>query len=317
MLTKLFSDISIRSLLSAFLAVVLVMTLALVLKEGKTEEVFFSGYRFDWLTGWKKFMQVLIIPVSAFALNEVLNRQGLLKSSYYIFVLGTINLLAFGGINPSFTTLLSIPFVVFMLLWMLPLISSGEIYNHVFDAGCIIALLSLISPQALWLIIIVWAAVISLGRLSVRTIILPFIGLVAVYFITFCLLYFLGQKQIINYYREEHFLLFLNWSDTRFKNLWLFIPVLLTVIPAMGEYVQAQRKAKVQKLQLLNFFAGAFALSTLSIGLWGVNGDYFFVLAIPITVLQANLMHYLKKWWETDLILLFSLGSMLLALFLN
>ncbi len=317
MLTRLFSDISFRSLLAAILSISAIMATVLLVHKSETEQVLFTGFSFQWIAGWKKFMQILIISVSAFAFNEVLNRQGLLKGNYLIFVLGVINLLTFGGINPSFVSLLSIPFVVFMLLWLMPLISSGEIYHHLFDAGCIIALLSLLSPQALWLILIVWAAVISFGRLSTRTLLLPLIGFTAVCFLAFCLLYFIEQTVIINYYVEEHFRLFLSWDNSQFWNLWIYTPVLLTVIPALGEYLQAQRKAKVQKLQLLNFFVMIFVISTLSLGLWGDGGDYFFLLAIPITVLQANLINYLKKWWEADLVFLFSLGSLGLAFFFN
>lgn len=316
MLAKLFDNISIPSLARALLFAVLVSVLSILWISPSPEDLRIVLFQFDVSPVLFKVLLVTVIVAVAFGLNSGVNAVGFLKQDYQllpVFVLLTLAMFIAGP--GSVELLLALPLGAVLVYRLLMLVGTIDPSYILFDSGVLIGLMTMLVPESAFLFIVIWLATFNFGHAGLRTFIMPVIGLSGVYFMISTLLYWLtdisGPEYLLGRFREVD--MGFHFDDTR--NVWVYIPLLAAVVPALLETAQVYGKANVKKRQVFTFFmvfslvmvvAGTFVKQSSNLWIW---------LSIPLSALVVNLIHYRQKKWQKDVFYVLLIAFLVLSVF--
>ena len=302
MLAKLFNNISIPSLaraifFSALLAILSVLWISPVRES--LEVGLFNGEMLPW--AYKSCIAVLAVLV-AFGLNSGINSIGFLKQDYQFIVVYTLLVLGMliTGVG-SIELILSLPLGALMLYRLLQLVETIEPSYILFDSGVLLALMSLLVPESVFLLLIIWVATFNFGHGGVRTFLMPLMGAAGLYFMAFTFLYWLTDINLLGFMMDRFTSLEFGFHLKDTRNSIVYLPFLIVCIPALLETAQIYGKANVKKRQVFTFLmvisvliilAGTFVKNSPNLWIW---------LSIPMSALLVNLIHYRKKNWQKDI----------------
>src|SRR5690606_8449790 len=127
---------------------------------------------------------------------------------------------------------------------ILQIVFEADVINAVFDIGLLIGVCLLFSPQSIFLLPISWAVFLLLWHLSLRTLLIPLVGIITIYFLVFSAYFFFSDFNFATH--VLHQFQSLSFSFSPFNSIrFALIPIGLALIPAFGEYVKAGSAAKV------------------------------------------------------------------------
>lgn len=316
MLAKLFNNISVPSLARAMGFSLLVLLALALLSPQHSFYFHFAGH--TWAIGriWYQAIQVVVILTSAWWFNSSINVLGFLKNDYQLIPVFTLIITAIFFVNDSLELLLIMPLVILLMLRLLSISQSVVDSYALFDVGSIIALTTLLVPETILFLPVCWLAVWAFGRLYFRALLMPLVGMVAVWFVAYAVvLWFVPVSPstlVVGILSQvEIGLQPSGYSET----WWRFLPLLAVAVPALIEMMRAYGKASVYKRQCFSFLFYFFLLFLVAGSFVPGHGHIWLWLALPLSVFVVNLLHYAKKNWLKDVVYaLLALNLLLLFL---
>lgn len=315
MLATLFNNISIPSLARALIFTVLCAVLsawwAVVPQEGLRLAVLHMD-----VAPWLYTLLLALLPVAVgYGLNSGINASGYLKQSYqFLPVYAMLTLGLFIVAEGSVELLIALPLGALLVYRLIVLVKSINPSYILFDTGVLTGIMALLVPETAFFLILIWLATFNFGHGGFRTMLMPIMGVGAVYFIVFALLYWMAGFNGIEYlmHRYSEMQLGFHLKDT--QHALVYIPLILLIIPALLETAQIYGKASVQKRQLFTFLVEASLLIVIA-GTFVENSPNLWVwLSIPLAILVVNLINYRKKRWQKDLVYVMLIAFLALSL---
>lgn len=304
MLAKLFDNISIQSLIRAIIFGVIVLLGAWLLAGVKAVTLDVLMWEWQLSAILLKLLLSGSMLASAIWLNSRINTSGFLKNDYQLIpvLMLVLTPVLFQLDQLSFLFLLPIGAVFHTRLFQLAEASDPSFI--LFDSGVLVALMSLLAPEAAFLLIMVWVATLNFGHLSFRTFLMPVIGVSAACFMLFTVLYWVFGLNVLADYVGS-FRGMLGMPDWGFvSNNWVFVPLILIALPAFLETAQVYGKANVRKRQVFTFLTVYFIMALVA-GLFVQQKAHIWTwLLIPFAIFTVNLIHYTRKGWRKNIIFL-------------
>ena len=197
MFTKLFNNISIASLLRAFIVSLILASGIFWVPLPATVPIKLLSVEFLLNSSAYQWIFFLTIPIVAFIFNETLNRMDLVSSNYHGTVLFT--LLITGLFLPDAQDTTVIAAVVFMLV-LLRLLRSlylgrDTVYSA-FDMGFMAGLAYCIEPGMILIVPLLLTHLIIMGSFSARVLIAKILGFGASLFLIFGILNLSGFTEL-------------------------------------------------------------------------------------------------------------------------
>lgn len=313
MLAKLFNNISIQSLVRAMFFVMLMILSAWLLVPVPLVELSLLAWDVGFSAVLFKSLLAVDLVVFSWYFNSRINKVGFLKNDYQLIpVLGLmLTPVLFQVADPEL--LLLLPLGLFILIRLFELVETINPSYILFDSGVLVALMTIIAPECSFFLLLIWIATLNFGHLTVRTFLMPVIGISAILFMLFTLLYWIFGLNAFELYISNFQHLKPGYHPGGFEYWWEFIPVVLLALPAFLETVQVYGKASVKKRQIFTFLI-VLMLASAAAGFFMRKHAIGWVwVLMPLAIFFVNLLHYQRKNWHKNLVY----GFLMLALFLS
>lgn len=315
MLAKLFDDISIASLVRS-LGLAIILLLLVFFVSGK-EQASLHVLNQHWqLPGY--WLVIMALPLLSFAViwfNSNLIAISLFKSDYQPLIVTAILLIPVLVTQASLNLVLLLPLMALLVSKLLDLAENPDISYLLFDSGSIIGLMLFLEPLSLAFMMVVWLALINYGRFGLKQILMPLIGLLAVWFVVSSMIYWDGGiKEVELVYRGMINLPFGKipmWRDS----LWRVIPIVILFFPAVVQLLNVFGKAKVLQRQSYGLMLLFFTITLIIGALFYDPAGVLIWLAFPIATMLVNLIHSLSKVWMKNMVYLLLLTYLALFFF--
>ncbi len=304
MLAKLFNNISIQSLIRALIFSLLVLLTAWLMGDVKTVTLDVLIWEWPMHEVVLKLLLSLSLLGSAVWINSRINDSGFLKNDYQLIpvlmlvltpVLFQMNHLAF---------LFLLPIGAVFHTRMFQLTETSDPSFILFDSGVLVALMSFLAPESAFLLLVIWVATLNFGHLTLRTFLMPLIGVSATCFMLFTVLYWVFNLNVWGDYLTSFAGMITTFNWDMFSRAWVLIPLVLVALPALLETTQVYGKANVRKRQIFTFLTTYFLITTVA-GFFVEQKDNVWIwLLIPFAIFTVNLLNYTKKGWRKNIIFL-------------
>lgn len=304
MLAKLFNNISIQSLIRALIFSVLVLITAWLMADINT--VALDVLIWDWP------MHVVVLKLllstsllgSVVWLNSRINDSGFLKNDYQLIpvLMLVLTPVLFQMEHLAFLFLLPIGAIFHTRIFQLTETSDPSFI--LFDSGVLVALMSFLAPESAFLLLIVWVATLNFGHLTLRTFLMPLIGVSATCFMLFTVLYWVFDLHVLSDYLASFIGMITTFNGDVFSRAWVFIPLVLIALPALLETTHVYGKANVRKRQIFTFLTTYFLLTTAAGFFVEQKVNVWIWLLIPFAIFTVNLLNYIKKGWRKNIVFL-------------
>lgn len=302
MLAKLFGNISLAALVRALVVALISVVVALFLKPTGAGEFHLAAESFTVPAAAYIVAFILVVVICGLWLNNAFNDLEVLKGNYHVMPLFAWMVIPF-ACGASLDLLMCLPLVLLMLLRLISLAGTTRLDYVLFDTGVLTGIMVLLVPEAIVFILLAWLAILVFRTLFFRALLMPVVGLVAIWFMIFTVMYFISGNSLfvlLNDLLDElqwHFAL----PDLSI-NPWALIPLGLVLLPAGLELLQLYAKANVFKKQVFNFLI-FFVLLVFVASFFVKNSVYLISwLCLPLSIWVANLVIYTKKGWRKDLV---------------
>ena len=315
MLAKLFDDISIASLIRSLVLAMLLFLALFLLVNPAAGELQVLNWRWEIPAIWLALIGIPILSVSVIWFNSSLIAIPLLKSDYQPGIVAAILMIPVLVTEASLNLVLLIPFMVLLLSKLFTLAERPEISFVLFDAGTIIGLMLFLEPMSLFLILLIWLGLINYGRFGLKELLIPLVGLGAVWLLTGSIIYWnSGMEELEFVFRglvRYPFGVLPKWNE----DLWRAIPLIILFIPSMLQLLNVYSKVKVLQRQSLGLMLLYFAVVLIVGAVFYKTDGLWIWMALPLAVFIVNLIQSLRKNWMKDLIYLVLLAYLILFLF--
>ncbi len=275
---------------------------------------FLEGY--DLLveeTGFRKLLIALSVVLSAWWFNLQLLTNKLLKPNYFSLVALSGYAALFSALQPTLSFCVLLPLFSFCFGRMLHLSQAARPYWLLTDIGLIIGLGMYIDPYMLFLMPILWVALIYFGSFNLRTAIIPLLSTVMAIFLVASIRWFFTDQ----FLWPSSFMTFKIAPNLGFyRPLVVILPVFLGLLLEIVDILSSLTKGKVNKRQATGFMLSVLILVFVLNAFSGNGEALYLILCFPLAFFQANYLNYQAKWWLRDLVFLMPWLSLVLYTFL-
>ena len=170
------------------------------------------------------------------------------------------------------------------------------------NTGFLIGLGSLLDVGYLWLLIFTFVAYVTLGRFSLRTLIIPIVGYLTIWVDAIGIEYLIADS--------TNFIQAFGWHFQRNPVLepglnYHFIWILaLLLVPGITEFTVTFNRANVFKRQAFTLLVYLIGVATAMFFVQGFSWLQLAIILPPIAILLANYMQYMRKKWTQEVLLL-------------
>ncbi|WKD85159.1 hypothetical protein KCTC32516_00498 [Polaribacter huanghezhanensis] len=242
-----------------------------------------------------------------FLFNFVVSKNKLTKDNSYAFLFFIIGLGFLESIILNYATV-----IVYVLLFLFfrrvySLRTLKFVYQKLFDCGLWLGVLFLISPLYLVYLILLYAAILFFTKITIRTILIPVLGLITPLFLYFTYLFWTDDLATFYQLFDVVFTLDFSFYQTSYYELFLITFVVFTTISILlktGKILSVSNKFKRSWVLLLLHLVIAIVFIYL---VENKNGTEIIAFLIPSTIIIANWVQSIQKK---------SIISIILALFL-
>lgn len=311
MLTRLFSNISLQSALASVLAIALLAVIGVYIADIQEFNLNFGFFSFLIKPILVQVLYVLIVAFSSIAFASIINSLGIMPGAYQITVLFGIQLLIFTVGTIQMEIILAIPLLVlaFHKLFKIGIVPDPR--SELFDIGVITGIISLFLIEGLALIFICWAACLVFRALNVKTLLVPIIGVFALYSILFVVGFFFTEENFSEFMVGRYKEISLNVIQYDLRVLLSLLGVILVSLAGIAEVIRNLGKAVVFKRQIMSVSIGVLII-IIGLSLIQTQAENILFMAVfPISILQYNLLLNLNKWWQKDLVYLVLLANLI------
>ncbi len=297
MLAKLFNNISIQSLIRAGLFVFILLLFAAFFSPTRVANLAVLDWEFSFSQVYLQALIVLCLPIVFWLFNHRVNTIGFLKLDYQLLVV--LCLL----IGPLLMQINNAGYVItfvlgmFLLMRLFEMVSTIDPAYILFDAGVFVAIMSLLVPETTFLLLIIWLATLTFGQLNIKTLLMPLLAIIAVYFMVFTILYWLFQYNAFEALIQNYQNMTFGFDVSITENGWVLTPLVIVAFMALAETMQVYGKANVKKRQIFTFLLTFFLLSAVAGFTMGQSDLRKIWPLIPMAFFTVNLIHYQRKEW--------------------
>jgi len=250
----------------------------------------------------------LLFLVLFFLYNFLLSKNGLTQDNSYAFLLFIIGI----GCIPKVILDYKIVGVYILLFFCLRKIYSlrtlKSVYQKLFDSGFWIGVLLLFSPYYSVYIILLYTSALLFLKITVRTLLIPVLGVAIPIFIYFTYLFW--NDDIATFYQLFEFNLTIDFSyyDTSFYSIISTAFGILTlgaILLKSGSIFSVSNKFKrIWALLLVHLIIAIGFISLIEIK----NGTELISVLIPATFIITNWLQSIDKKWFINAILILLLA---------
>jgi hypothetical protein len=258
-------------------------------------------------------VSVVLVVIQAFFLNEVINRQNVLKEPSHLPALMYVVLMSCFPEQLTFNPLLIANFFIIIFLNSLfNFYKSEEIAFDAFDAGLFLGIATLFYWPSIFLLPLIWSALIVLRTFVWREWVASFIGILLP-FIYFCVLLYWYDQLSINSIVSVLAPFYSVQFSTEFNATYIILFIILAGISIASLIKFSQdlnTYAKLRTRKFLALFVWFFLFAALS---YLVSSKKTMIsvsfLAIPLSVIISNYFLSLKKQLLAEVIFLVLLAA--------
>ncbi len=300
MLTKLFSNNSLPSLIMALLVSIIL---------GVFLGNHFSTTPWLWfgapvpLVPWVGFTTLIIVlPLSAWFFDLQLNRAALLPPNNFVTV-------CLASVACVMLLLANHPEAILLLLLLalafgrlLQLAQSANSYWVLTDVGLFIGAGLCLNGHFIWLILFCWLAALFFGVLSFRSFFTPLLGAGLSYVLIASANYFIYDKFLVLTFNFQ-FTDFVFFTDA-LNHWWMLIPFILGILATLSTAFASVNKGKVTDRQTFGFLLVTFIITGILAVFLKNSIALSLTLCFPLAIFYANFLQKAKRWWIRDLVLI-------------
>jgi hypothetical protein len=238
-----------------------------------------------------------------FLFNFVISKNKLTRDNSYAFLFFVIGLGFLETVIMEYSIV-----IVYLLLFLFfrrvySLRALKSVYQKLFDAGLWLGILFLISPSYLLYLVLLYAAIYFFGKITIRTVLIPLLGLVTPLFLYFTYLFW--NDDVVLFYQlfDVVFTVDLSFYFTSYYGVFLSLFAIFTLISILlttGKIMSISNQFKRSWVLLLMHFAIAIVFIAF---VEKKNGSELITFLIPSTIIIANWIHSVQKKLITDIVL--------------
>ncbi|GGG91605.1 hypothetical protein GCM10011416_05340 [Polaribacter pacificus] len=251
---------------------------------------------------------LMLFGLFLFLFNFIIVKNKLTRDNLYAFLLLVIFL---GTVSNSLVNLNNLLVQVLILLTLRKVYSIRKLNNvlsKLFDSGLWLGVAFLLEPFSIVFLLMIYAAVVLFYEVSVKTLLIPILGFCSPLFLFFTYLFFVDQTDI--FYSLFTFTTTYDFSsyDSVFYSTSFFLffgALFVAIISRTPRVFSVNNKFRRSWFLLLFHLAVALAFVLL---IKQRDGSELIAVFIPMSIIIANWLQFLKKKLFVDLILLLFLG---------
>ena len=275
--------------------------------------LFFTYYVLDFFLAkgldinFSDLYQFLLISplflILFFFFNFVISKNRLTKDNSYAFLLFVIGLGFLESLVIEYLIVIEYILLFLFLRRAYSLRALKSVYQKLFDSGFWLGILFLFSPFHLFYLLLLYAAVLLFVKVTIRTMLIPILGLLVPVFLCFTYLFWIDDLASFYQLFNIVFELDLSFYFTNYYKLFLslfIIFILVSVVVRTGKIISVSNKFKRSWLLLI----GHFLISILIVSfIESKNGSELIAFLIPSTIIIANWIQFIEKKVIIDIVL--------------
>lgn len=254
---------------------------------------------------FKKLYYFSLLLFMLFIFNFIIRKNMLTDDNSYALFLFTILLGVFPNSMESTSVILANFFLLFSFRKIYSLRSNFKTIEKIFDSAFWIGIACLFYSWSWVYLLLIYVALLLFRKTNLRNILIPLIGFFTPIFLIF--VYYYATENLntfYNFWRLNYIFDFSIYKENRFifPMIILAIFVIISIFPMLKKSFMAKKDFK-NTWVVVNFHI-LIALFMVIVSPQK-NGSEFFFLFFPLSILFANELQNIKKYWLKESILYF------------
>jgi hypothetical protein len=239
-----------------------------------------------------------------FLFNFVISKNNLTRDDSYGFLLFVIGLGFLETVVLDYEIVLTylLLFLFFRRLYSLRTLKI--VYQKLFDAGLWLGVLVLISPSYVLYLILLYAAIYLFAKITIRTVLIPIIGLVTPFFLYFTYLFWNDDLATFNQLFDVVLMIDISFYLTSYYAIFLMLFLVFTAVSILlrtGNIMSVSNRFKKSwVLLLLHLVIAIVFIASVD----KKNGIELISFLIPTTIIIANWICTLQKKLIINIVLM-------------
>ena len=239
-----------------------------------------------------------------FLFNFVISKNNLTRDDSYGFLLFVIGLGFLETVVLDYEIVLTylLLFLFFRRLYSLRTLKI--VYQKLFDAGLWLGVLVLISPSYVLYLILLYAAIYLFAKITIRTVLIPIIGLVTPFFLYFTYLFWNDDLATFNQLFDVVLMIDISFYLTSYYAIFLMLFLIFTAVSILlrtGNIMSVSNRFKKSWVLLLLHLVIAIVFIAF---VDKKNGIELISFLIPTTIIIANWICTLQKKLIINIVLM-------------
>ncbi|MDG1528729.1 MAG: hypothetical protein P8I51_09005 [Polaribacter sp.] len=239
-----------------------------------------------------------------FLFNFVISKNNLTRDDSYGFLLFVIGLGFLETVVLDYEIVLTylLLFLFFRRLYSLRTLKI--VYQKLFDAGLWLGVLVLISPSYVLYLILLYAAIYLFAKITIRTVLIPIIGLVTPFFLYFTYLFWNDDLATFNQLFDVVLMIDISFYLTSYYAIFLMLFLVFTAVSILlrtGNIMSVSNRFKKSWVLLLLHLVIAIVFIAF---VDKKNGIELISFLIPTTIIIANWICTLQKKLIINIVLM-------------
>ncbi len=259
---------------------------------------------------------VLVIAVAAQLVGWVNNTELMDRRNHLVAFLFPVLLAGIGRGALYNEVLLGMPLVLFAMRRTWSMTNAGSALGTLFDAGFLIGLAAQCYLPYVFLMVVIWASASVIRPFAWREYLLPLIGVVLVFYLSWALLHVLDRTPWHPLFTVMHDTTSQRAAHIGGVRIAFYASASLLLLASLVTFASGYARGVMRVKNLRSsFLALTTALAVLVVLLWSITGRFPAVLAAtPLAVLCAYALLAPRKPWLAETA---TLGLLVLALWMR
>ncbi|WP_347172659.1 hypothetical protein [Polaribacter uvawellassae] len=238
-----------------------------------------------------------------FLFNFVVSKNKLTKDNSFAFLFFIIGLGFLESLILEYATVITYLLLFLFFRKVYSLRTLKFVYQKLFDSGFWLGVLFLISPSYLLYLILLYAAIFFFSKITVRTVVIPILGLITPLFLYFTYLFWMDDLTSFYQLFDVVFTIDFSFYQTGYYELFLILFVVFTGVAILlrtKKILSVSNRFKIIWVLLLIHLIVAIVFVSF---VEKKNGTELIAFLIPSTIIIANWVQSIKKKLIVNIIL--------------
>jgi hypothetical protein len=261
----------------------------------------FTG-EFSWAYFFKKLYYFGILVFMLFTFNFIIRKNMLTDDNSYALLLYTLMFGIFPNSTENTNLILANFFLLFSFRKIYSLRSNVKTIEKTFDSGFWIGIACLFYTWSILYLVLIYTALLLFRKNDWRNVFIPLIGFFTPIFIVF--VYYFATDNSESFHDLWHFLYSFDYSVYTEKRFVL--PIILLIVFVIASIFPMLKKSFMAKKDFKNTWAVVNFHIIIALILVIIspqkNGSELIFLFFPVSILFANELQNIKKYWFKETI---------------